>query len=55
MINIEDLRVKTVPFIPAPRHGQGCLVMQGGPCTCGLEEVLDDEAWEEHEAAAAES
>ena len=46
MINIEDFRLKTIPFIPAFKHRQDCLVMQDGPCTCGLEEVLEDEARE---------
>jgi hypothetical protein len=40
VINIEDFRLKTIPFIPAFKHRQDCLVMQDGPCTCGLEEVL---------------
>jgi hypothetical protein len=44
VINIEDFRLKTIPFIPAFKHRQDCLVMQDGPCTCGLEEVLEDEA-----------
>jgi hypothetical protein len=49
VINIEDFRLKTIPFIPAFKHRQDCLVMQDGPCTCGLEEVLEDEAGEELE------
>jgi hypothetical protein len=49
VINIEDFRLKTIPFIPAFKHRQDCLVMQDGPCTCGLEEVLEDEAREELE------
>jgi hypothetical protein len=55
VINIEDFRLKTIPFIPAFKHRQDCLVMQDGPCTCGLEEVLEDEAREEYESASEES
>jgi hypothetical protein len=54
VINIEDFRLKTIPFIPV-KHRQDCLVMQDGPCTCGLEEVLEDEAREEYESASEES
>jgi hypothetical protein len=46
MINIEDLRLKTIPHIPVFKHHSSCLVMQDGPCTCGLEEVLEDEIQE---------
>jgi hypothetical protein len=28
-------------------HVENCLEHEDGPCTCGLEEVLEDEAWEE--------
>jgi len=55
VINIEDFRLKTIPFIPAFKHRRDCLVMQDGPCTCGLEEVLEDEAREEYESASEES
>jgi hypothetical protein len=54
VINIEDFRLKTIPFIPAFKHRQDCLVMQDGPCTCGLEEVLEDEAGEELEEVLKE-
>jgi hypothetical protein len=46
---LKAFRKKTIPFIPAFKHRQDCLVMQDGPCTCGLEEVLEDEAREELE------
>jgi hypothetical protein len=50
VINIEDFRLKTIPFIPAFKHRQDCL-MQDGPCTCGLEEVQ----LKEYESASEES
>jgi hypothetical protein len=55
VINIENFRLKTIPLIPAPKHLQDCLVMQDGPCTCGLEEVLEDEAREDLESTSEES
>ena len=27
-------------------HATTCLVHEDGPCTCGFEEILEDEAWE---------
>jgi hypothetical protein len=27
-------------------HANNCLVHEDGPCTCGLEEILEDEAAE---------
>ena len=46
MIDIEQFRLKTVPHVAVGKHAYDCLVFEGGPCTCGLEEVLEDEALE---------
>jgi hypothetical protein len=55
VINIDDFRLKDLPKIPAGRHTHDCLHLEGGPCTCGLEEVLEDEMREEFESATEES
>ena len=54
-INIEDPCIKSLFFTKTPKHHGVCLVYEDGPCTCGLEEVLDDEAREEIESATEES
>jgi hypothetical protein len=54
-INIEDPFIKSLAFINSSKHHSGCLIYQDGPCTCGLEEVIEDEMREEFESAAEES
>jgi hypothetical protein len=46
VINIEHFRLNVLPKIPVGKHTHDCLHYEGGPCTCGLEEVLEDEALE---------
>lgn len=43
MIDIEQFRLKTIPHVAVGKHSHDCLDLEGGPCTCGLEEVLEDE------------
>jgi len=52
VIDIEQFRAKTAPHVAGGKHANNCLVFEDGPCTCGLEEVLEDEALED---APAES
>jgi len=53
-IDIEDPRIKSLFFAKAPKHHGVCLIYEDGPCTCGLEEALDDEAREEIESDTEE-
>jgi hypothetical protein len=46
MFDIEEFSLKTVPYVVTGKHAHDCLDLEGGPCTCGLEEVLEDEALE---------
>jgi hypothetical protein len=55
MIDIERFRLKSIPYVAPFKHRKDCLVMQDGPCTCGLEEVLEDEMHEESESFLLES
>lgn len=50
MINTEEFRLKSTPVVAAYKHHKDCLVMEDGPCTCGLEEVLEDEMQEDLES-----
>ena len=48
MLNIEDFRLpKDFVVIASPKHTEDCVVHEDGPCTCGLDEVLEDEMFEE--------
>jgi len=47
LFDIEKFRLKTIPYIPAFKHTADCLYIVDGPCTCGLEEILEDEALED--------
>jgi hypothetical protein len=45
VIKIADVRLKTIPFSPAFKHGQDCLVMQDGSLYLWVtQNVLEDEA-----------
>ena len=50
-VNIEDYRITSEmaqKFLqPVAKHHSTCLVLEGGPCSCGLEEILEEEAMEE--------
>jgi hypothetical protein len=47
-MNLEMLRLpKDYLLISASRHMDECVVHDDGPCTCGLDEVLEDEMHEE--------
>ena len=43
MFDIEQFRLKTIPHVAVGKHSHDCLNFEGGPCTCGFEEVLEDE------------
>ena len=49
--NLDDFRITPEMaqklLQPVAKHNKTCLVFDGGPCSCGLEEVLEDEAMEE--------
>ena len=47
-MNIELFRLPKDYFLGSgPIHGDDCVVHDDGPCTCGLDEVLEDEMYEE--------
>jgi hypothetical protein len=49
--NLDDFRITPEMaqklLQPVAKHSKTCLVFDGGYCSCGLEEVLEDEAMEE--------
>ena len=45
--DIEKFKLKTFPYTEIPKHTIDCLHLEDGPCTCGLEEILQDEILEE--------
>lgn len=48
MLNIEEFRLpKDFVAVASPKHAADCVVHEDGPCTCGLDEVLEDEMLEE--------
>lgn len=48
-MNLEMFRIPKDFVVAAalPKHTADCVVHEDGPCTCGLDEVLEDEMLEE--------